>query len=186
MYIALFSYVHNPTNFNYFILAFIGLIFSFFGDTFLVLKSKSTKGLDNMFFLGLICFLVTHVFYSLSFITLGSLNIFTFIVTILIFFSFIIFFKSIKNFNFKNMTIPCYIYIFAICFMFCNSISLTNCNLNNTGLILIISGAFLFMISDFILSFILFFDNYPKFMIPINLLTYYFGQVLIALSILYI
>lgn len=186
IYTALLSYINNSTNINYFILIFIALIFSFLGDIFLVLKAKPLKKLDNMFFLGLTCFLITHILYSSAFISLGSLDIFVFILSILVALTLITFFKSIKNFDFKNGTIPSYIYIFAISFMFCNALGLIRCNLNKPALILLITGTLLFFISDFIISFIFFFKNSSKFLIPMNLLTYYLGQILIALSLLYI
>ena len=186
VYMAIWAFFKNPTNPNYFILVFIGLIFSFLGDVFLVLKSKTDNGFDKIFFLGLASFIITHIFYSLAFISLGSLNIYTLICTILTFFIFMKFFKSLKNFSFKSMAIPCYIYILAISFMLCNALSLISCNLNKTALLFLTIGALLFFISDFIISFILFFDNCPKFLGIINLITYYLGQILIALSIYYI
>lgn len=186
IYVALLSYINNPTNINYFILIFIALIFSFLGDVFLVLKSKPLKKLDTMFFLGLASFVMTHIFYSSAFITLGSFNIFISILTVLVSLTLITFFKSLKNFDFKNGTIPSYIYIFAISFMFCNALGLIKCNLDKALLLLLIIGPLLVFISDFIISFIFFFEKSPKFLIPMNLVTYYLGQYLIALSILYI
>ncbi len=186
IYTAIFSYINNSTNFNYFILIFIALIFSFLGDVFLALKSKPLEKLDTMFFLGLTSFVITHIFYSSAFITLGSLNIFILILAVLVSLTLIIFFKSLKNFSFKNWIIPSYIYIFAISFMFCNALGLIKCNLNKTSLLLLIVGPLLLFISDFIISFILFFKNSHKLLRPINLITYYLGQILIALSIFYI
>ena len=186
IYTALFSYINNPTNFNYFILVLIALIFAFLGDIFLALKAKPFEKLDNMFFLGLTSFVITHIFYSLAFISLGSLNIFIFILAILVALTLITFFKSIKNFSFKNWTTPSYIYIFAISFMLSNALGLIKCSLDKTPLLLLIIGPLLLFISDFIISFIFFFEKPSKILGPINLITYYLGQILIALSILYI
>lgn len=186
IYTAILSYINNPTNFNYFILIFIALIFAFLGDVFLSLKGKPLEKLDTMFFLGLASFVMTHIFYSSAFITLGSFNIFISILTVLVSLTLITFFKSLKNFDFKNGTIPSYIYIFAISFMFCNALGLIKCNLDKALLLLLIIGPLLVFISDFIISFIFFFKNCPKFLRPVNLITYYLGQILIALSILYI
>lgn len=186
IYTALLSYINNSTNFNYFILIFIALIFSFLGDVFLALKEKPLEKLDTMFFLGLTSFVITHIFYSSAFISLGSLNIFIFILTVLVALTLITFFKSIKNFNFKNATIPSYIYILAISFMFCNALGLIKCDLDKIPLLLLIIGPLLLFISDFIISFIFFFEKSPKILGPLNLMTYYLGQILIALSILYI
>lgn len=187
IYTAILSYINNPTNLNYFILIFIALIFSFLGDVFLALKSKPLEKLDTMFLLGLTSFVITHILYSSAFITLGSLNIFIFILAVLVSLTLITFFKSLKNFSFKNGTIPSYIYIFAISFMFCNALGLIKCNLNKTSLLLLIIGPLLLFISDFIIAFIFFLKNSPKLLLgSINLITYYLGQILIALSILYI
>lgn len=186
VYTAIFSYLKNPINSAYPILLFIGLIFALFGDIFLVLKSRTKEGLDNVFLMGLISFSITHIFYSSAFMTLGSFGFVTLISTILFSIFYSVFFDSLKCINFKNMFYPSHIYIIAVSFMFSNTLGLIGSNINHSALLLMLIGALLFMISDFILTFVLFFDNCPKFMELINLLTYYLGQILLALSILYL
>ncbi len=73
-----------------------------------------------------------------------------------------------------------------ISFMVSKSISLlTLFNLNSKGISLIFIGAMLFFISDIILSFIYFYKKPAKPLVALNLITYYIGQGLIALSVLY-
>lgn len=71
--------------------------------------------------------------------------------------------------------------------MLCKAISLITVNsLNLIAKSLVIIGATLFLISDYLLSLFLLNKNCPKFISRLNLITYYLGQILIALSILYI
>lgn len=188
LFIAIFSYMKNKTNPIYFYLIFTALIFSFIADILLALthSSKPKTQLNKLLLAGIICFCMTHIIYSASFIYLGSFNILVVMSTILISLAFIIFFKSFKSLNFNTMSTPAFIYIIAICFMVCNAVSLSNCNINDIATKLIITGALLFMISDFIIYFILFTDNPPKFLGVFNLIFYYASQILIALSILHV
>ena len=93
--------------------------------------------------------------------------------------------KYNKKIDFRNLIIPCTVYGFLISFMVCKSISLISLTSTNTlALSLIIVGAFI--ASDYLLSFVMFYKNCPKSISRLNLLCYYVGQFLIALSILYI
>ena len=106
-----------------------------------------------------------------------------------IFISFILLSTLICN---KKLTInkyhlPGIIYCLIISFMLCKAISLITVNsLNLIAKSLVIIGATLFVISDYLLSLFLLNKNCPKFISRLNLITYYLGQILIALSILYI
>lgn len=185
--ISLSAYFNNPNNFNYFLFIFIGLLFSFLGDIFLGIKSSNLTTANILFLCGLISFSITHIFYSLSFINLSKLFFRDFLFAIMLAFILISILKCIKKINFKNMFIPVCFYGLIISFMVCTALSLvTTTYLNSLFLSLIISGSILFLISDYILSFVLFYKNYPKIISILNLITYYIAQILIALSILYI
>ena len=187
LFIAISSYLINNNNFNYFILIFFGLAFSFLGDIFLGIKHISKKMSTLLFLLGILCFSLTHIFFSIEFISLSALYLKDFIISSflsLVLMSIII---SNKKIYLNNMFIPLLIYDFLISFMFCKSLSLiSNPLISTISLILIISGTTLFIVSDFILAFIYFYKDCPKILKPLNSFSYYSGQLLLALSILYI
>ena len=159
--VSLFSYLSNPINPKYFFLIFIGLIFSFIGDVLLGINTKNHNIKTNLFLSGGFAFSITHIFYSICFITLVGIHIRDFIYAIFI--SFILLSTLICN---KKLTINKY---------------------HLPGIIYcLIIGATLFVISDYLLSLFLLNKNCPKFISRLNLITYYLGQILIALSILYI
>lgn len=185
--VSLFSYLSNPINPKYFFLIFIGLIFSFIGDVLLGINTKNHNIKTNLFLSGGFAFSITHIFYSICFITLVGIHIRDFIYAIFI--SFILLSTLICN---KKLTInkyhlPGIIYCLIISFMLCKAISLITVNsLNLIAKSLVIIGATLFIIYDYLLSLFLLNKNCPKFISRLNLITYYLGQILIALSILYI
>lgn len=185
--ISLSAYFNNANNFNYFLLIFIGLIFSFLGDLFLGINNSNSISNNTLFLCALISFSITHIFYSLSFINLSKLFFRNFLFAIMLAFILISILKCTKKINFKNMFIPVCFYALIISFMVCTSLSLVNITyLNNIYLSLIISGTVIFLISDFILAFVLFYKDCSKVVSRLNLITYYVGQILISLSILYI
>ena len=185
--ISITAYLNNPVNLTYFYLIFIGLLFSFLGDIFLGIKKSEPKFNYILFMLGIISFSVTHIFYSICFINLSTFHIRDIIFAIFLTFIIIASLKYNKKIDFRNLIIPCTVYGFLISFMVCKSISLISLTSTNTlALSLIIVGAILFIIPDYLLSFVMFYKNCPKSISRLNLLCYYVGQFLIALSILYI
>lgn len=185
LYIAVLAYLNKQSNLIYFHLLFIGLIFSFIGDILLALYRNLLE--NKLLLSGIISFGMTHIFYSLSFIYLGSFNILVFVCTILISFIFMAILKLFKNSNLKNMSTLVFIYIILICFMVCNAISFFYYNLNNVGAKLITTGALLFMLSDFIIYFVLFKNQKDnKLLCSLVLIFYYTSQFIIASSIFHI
>ena len=130
--ISLSAYFNNANNFNYFLLIFIGLIFSFLGDLFLGINNSNSISNNTLFLCALISFSITHIFYSLSFINLSKLFFRNFLFAIMLAFILISILKCIKKINFKNMFIPVCFYALIISFMVCTSLSLVNITyLNN-------------------------------------------------------
>lgn len=183
---GLISYIKSPGDYYYFALLIIGLFFSLFGDMFLALKVNHDDGSLNKYFLyGLVSFSLTHVLYVLAFSHLGSFNILDLIVALILAFIAISILKSNKNIDFKDMFLPASMYAFIICLMTFESIKLLLLFNLNMATCLLLIGALLFILSDIVLSFILFNSNPKKFLSAINLITYYIGQVLIASTLLF-
>lgn len=183
---GLISYIKSTGDYYYFALLIIGLFFSLFGDMFLALKVNHDDGSLNKYFLyGLVSFSLTHVLYVLAFSHLGSFNILDLIVALILAFIAISILKSNKNIDFKDMFLPASMYAFIICLMTFESIKLLLLFNLNMATCLLLIGALLFILSDIVLSFILFNSNPKKFLSAINLITYYIGQVLIASTLLF-
>ncbi|RDY28312.1 hypothetical protein CHL78_005275 [Romboutsia weinsteinii] len=180
--IAYSAYQESVYNF-YCLFIFLGLSFALIGDIFLGIKYLNIK---IMFILGIACFMLTHIFYSLAFIYLVPISINDIVCTIALSFIIIFTYISIDGFNFRNSFFIVCIYIVIICFMLFKAISLIRIEISATATFFTILGAFLFTLSDIVLSFVYFYNNSPKFLSNLNLVLYYLGQGFIALSILYI
>ena len=141
-----------------------GLVFSFFGDLFLLFKWG--------FLLGLGSFLLAHVFYVICFIKLKIKNAWGFL-------SFIIaYLLGLLCYLFPHldeMKIPVILYGIVISAMLFTSL--------RTGKSLLIFGALLFVISDSILSISLFVNS--NVVLPLLvMLTYVAAQFLLVLGML--
>lgn len=114
-----------------------GLIFSFLGDTFLLFKWGFLPGLGS--------FLLAHVLYILSFVKLRVAKIYASIPFILLYLVFLVYFLHPYL---KEMEIPVVIYGMTLSTMAYFSLRTKNKWL--------VTGAFLFVISDSLLSFNMF------------------------------
>ncbi|CEN25092.1 lysoplasmalogenase [Paraclostridium sordellii] len=185
--IALVGYILNNSNFTYFLLMLLGLIFSLFGDAFLIFEKGESSSMSKAFIYGVLSFSLAHIFFSAGFIYLSSFKLYTIGIAFLLSFITLLILKSIKNVNFKGSFSYIVFYAFVISFMFSQSINLYfTGHFNNFYTIWITIGALLFVLSDLILSFNYFYKNCPKFMGVLNLLVYYIAQLLLALSVAYI
>lgn len=134
-----------------------GLIFSFLGDTFLLFKWGFLPGLGS--------FLLAHVFYILSFVKLRKTKMLASIPFILLYLFFLIY--SLHPYL-KEMEIPVIVYGITISIMAYFSLRSKNKWL--------IAGAFLFVISDSLLSFNMF-VNYKGMIEQCVMATYVFAQL---------
>lgn len=114
-----------------------GLIFSFLGDTFLLFKWGFLPGLGS--------FLLAHVLYILSFVKLRVAKMYASIPFILLYLFFLVYFLHPYL---KEMEIPVVIYGITLSTMAYFSLRTKNKWL--------VAGAFLFVISDSLLSFNMF------------------------------
>lgn len=180
--LALQSYKlsRNHHNKHFFYNIMTGLVFSFFGDTLLIFNDNQL-----LFILGIISFAITHIFYIIAFCKLSKLSlrdILTFFIIAVPSVSFII---LKKNLSFGIMLPFVTAYAIIISFMLAKSFSLKtkhNTEITSVSRTLIPIGAVMFYISDFILLFVVFHSSPHYLLSPLNLLAYYVGQALIAIS----
>lgn len=148
-----------------------GLIFSAAGDIFLMLPKER-------FLAGLVAFLIAHLFYIAGFlIDQGSLIWWPALPVLVV--------TGIVGWNLKDgfgkLKVPVMIYMGVISAMVWLAWSRW-CGIRGTGNLLALCGAALFMISDLILA-VNRFKIEIKSARALDLLTYYTGQWLIALSV---
>lgn len=145
-----------------------GLIFSTFGDVFLIKD-------DRFFIHGLISFLIGHICYIVAFWTNPNLP------SGLIYLVYILFFLSILWKSLGSLKIPVIVYATAIALMSWMALS-RYLQLNDNKTLLALFGSIFFVASDSLLA-------YNKFKSPIPLSaiwvlgTYFLAQWLIALSV---
>ncbi len=137
-----------------------GLIFSFLGDTFLLFKWGFLPGLGS--------FLLAHVLYILSFVKLRKTKMLASIPFILLYLVLLIYFLHPYL---KEMKIPVIVYGITISIMAYFSLRSKNKWL--------ITGAFLFVVSDSLLSFNMF-VNYSAIMEQFVMATYVFAQLFLV------
>lgn len=185
--IGLSSYLIFNTDYIYFILIFLGLCSSFVGDVALAMFNSLKCDNKKPFLLGIASFSITHILYFIAFCSFAPASIRDLIVYIPLVCCAIIFLLRCKSLDFKGCFKFIICYVLLVTAMLIKAISL-NCLIkeNPVAIILITSGALLFFISDFILCFIYFKKDHKSYLSALNLICYYIGQGLIALSIIYI
>lgn len=177
---AVFSYKYSGKNKRTFIIMLIGLIFALGGDVFL---SFGNSGL--FFVLGLGSFSLAHIFYTAAFCSLVKFSPKDLIPALIIAVPTISFLLLKDGFNFAGMFPLIVLYTILISVMVSKAISLLRLeNKNMTSVMFSIIGAVLFFISDFILVFVFFYDKDFTLLPYLNLIIYYSGQALLALSFL--
>jgi len=158
---------------NYKGLIILGLVFSMFGDIFLLFP-------ENKFVHGLVSFLIAHIFYIIA-LSQYIHNLQNILIILLIFslYGFLIF-KYLES-NLGKYKIPVIIYISVIILMGVLSINYYLVD-NSHQSISFLLGSILFLISDTTLSINKFKNKFylAQFII---LSTYYLAQYLIAISL---
>ena len=176
--IAAASYKYCPKNKKYFRFMLTGFIFALIGDIFL---SISHNGL--FFILGLGSFSLAHVMYTIAFCALIKISWKDTILALTIAIPTICFVIFKDGFDFNGMFPLIIFYILLISMMVAKAFSLLKLkNGNILPIALIISGAVLFYISDFILLFVYYYKHKITILPYLNLVVYYFGQGLLALN----
>ena len=177
---AVFSYKYSGKNKKTFIIMLIGFIFALGGDVFL---SFGSSGI--FFVLGLGSFSLAHIFYTAAFCSLVKFSPKDLIPALIIAVPTICFAVFNDSFNFNGMLPLVVLYTILISVMVSKAISLLRLeNKNMPSVLFSIIGAVLFFISDFILVFVFFYDKDFTLLPYLNLIIYYSGQALLALSFL--
>jgi|GWRWMinimDraft_6_1066014.scaffolds.fasta_scaffold12936_2 uncharacterized membrane protein YhhN len=149
----------------------IALIFSLFGDVFLMFKSK------DLFIPGLASFLIAHIFYIVLFIKESKILRWPTLIILIITISYLFFLKpNIEN----ELILPVSIYCIVISFM---GIVAINRKKSSFGYSLISFGALLFIISDSLIAFNKFVENLPQSSFLI-MITYGLAQLFILFGFL--
>ena len=161
---------------GYYGLILIGLVFCLGGDVFLALPRK------KMFLLGLISFLVGHVFYVLAFLTVAGMNGVAIIGTFLTIGVSAGVYKWLKP-HLGSMKIPVIFYILVISAMLCGAWAiLGEPALARPGRLLVFIGALSFYISDLFVARNRFLkDAFLNRLLGLPL--YYAGQFMLAFSV---
>lgn len=168
-------------------LILIALVFGFLGDIILGLRNLSVKRKKEYFIFGLLMFFCGHILYLIAIYALITLPIYYYLIVSLFIALITILFTRIGKLNFQNTKIINYIYLYLSSLLV--SIAIINVITNYTSLTLILFGAVsLFVMSDFLLSFLYFkkmSQQTTKILKIFNIIFYYFGQTLFALSLIY-
>ncbi len=178
---------------NYAIFIVIGLCFSWIGD-YLLHHMKQT---ENLYIAGMLCFLVGHIFYITAYIRVQNeyfpeapfLNVFEVIIMIMG----ICLSQNVLNRHkaeYGKVFLPTTIYTNVIMVMLIKAISLSFRIILSGGAhavgIALLLGAGLFTLSDFTLALLRYTKKYSQSYLArkINILTYFFAQMLLGLTIL--
>lgn len=172
-------FLNKDANNTYIILITVGLVFSLFGDIFLISKDN-----EKLFLYGLISFLLAHIIYSLTFTYFSAIKQADIAPAIIILAltagTYIFLYKGLGK-----MKIAVLVYCLVIAFMLWRATStLFDKGFSQTKALLLFTGAISFFISDLILATNKFKMKIPYFSV-FNLITYWGAQTLIALSIYY-
>ncbi len=175
---ALVSFQEPTWTMTYSIGILAGLVFSLGGDIALMFQEH-----QKAFLIGLTLFLVGHLFYTATFFILGRFTIWDILSTTLLLSAALWFYKMIEP-NLGSMRIPVIVYILIICLMVSRAVStLASPAFTSQQGLMIVSGAFLFLISDLILAANRFWRPWKYH--RINLVFYFGGQFLLALAASY-
>lgn len=171
--IILIAIILPAIDIRYKIFIVMGLLFSLFGDSFLIFP-------EQHFTKGLIVFLIGHIFYIIAFIVSAGFHFTSWIFLPIIIVGMLYLQIILKHTG--KMTVPVIIYIIIILVMGWMSLERFYC-LSTLGASLAAFGAILFMISDATLALNKF--RKPFFSAEMIILsTYFTAQWLLALSVI--
>ena len=162
-----------------------GLIFGMFGDILLNLRYLVPKQkAASVFGLGVLSFIVGHVFYVFALIDLGGNNILLWALLITRIIPILVILLMKKHFPFekKYIRVFSYIYIIVVVAMFSSAIALMIVKGYSIKYTSFLVGAFLFLVSDIFTVYYSFIEE-TRLQKALNLYTYYLAQILIALTL---
>lgn len=166
----------NKENRRFTRLVFIALIFAMAGDVCLAIE----KNQGMIFVLGVACFAVAHVFYSVAFCSVSRVTKKD-LIAVAVLFAGSVALLCVGNFDFQGLLPVLVGYAAVVSFMAVKAVSLYRCReKNKRAAWLIMIGGVLFMASDMVLLFWLFGIGVPKEVQSFNWVLYYLAQGCIA------
>jgi len=185
VFVLMGAYCYSKLQTHFGKLILIGLALGMVGDVFLNLRNLFTGGKSaKVFAVGILAFLSGHFLYIAALIGRSSdIVLIALIMTVVITFGAIPPLMKRINAPSKGLKIFGYVYLVIVIAMFSCSAALW-IKTGTTALnVIFAAGGLLFMVSDFIMIYYSF-GKKIKPLRAINLLSYYVGQLLIALTIL--
>ncbi|MGD9886729.1 MAG: lysoplasmalogenase family protein [Bacilli bacterium] len=164
----------------------LGLVLGFLGDFVLGLRRVYRNRKKEFFYGGLLLFFLGHVIYMIAFFQLKSGSLLMSILLALVLLL-LVYTVSVKNnIDYQQAKIPVIVYMAASTFLLALVFTSLISQYSLLKLVIFV-GAFSFVFSDFFLSFLYFKKmerSNIRFLKALNIITYYLGQTLFALSIL--
>lgn len=160
-----------------------GLILCLVGDVMLALDNS--RALSKYFLPGLTSFLIGHILFVWAFSMRVPFSLYDLILPVIaVILTFFI--VRMKGIDVGKLRVAVIIYSFFVALLFSKGISLVLVNGMTPVNSLLCRGAFLFLLSDAIVLFLLFYEKKHFIVRFCNLATYYGGMFLIALSLAFI
>lgn len=181
-------YMKEEKNINLSIMMLIGLLCGFLGDAILGLRRTSSGNNKVFFCLGLLVFLIGNIFYSRVYLHYSAYPKYIYFFIAMVITMILIVILELTKVKLGKLRAPNYIYIFVSSFLLVTVIMGMLSHVT-TGMILALFGVVSFITSDIILSYLYFKKVNPSKLHVykyINIITYCYGQALIALSIYFL
>ncbi len=181
--VAVVGYSLNPVDTYYFCLFCFALLFGFCGDILLGIKEVAPTFRGKLVPLGLLYFLVGHVFYLCAFISRSGFNLPALIVGIVFGICGFILIKVLKMKADSKMSIIMAVYYATLAYKAASAFVLA-LHGGQSAYWVAFAGAVLFIISDTCLAFLYFTPVKRKnVFVTVELSTYYTAQILLAMSV---
>ena len=162
----------------------LGLVLGLIGDLILEVQYFHDNHKNEQITMGMIAFGLGHIFYILALSSYYAFSYWSLLIGILMV-GIVYIGSKLMKMDFKSLAMMSYLYTFIIFMMVGLSVIVYINDMGQASLIFMI-GALLFGISDLLLAPIYFKAEKSKLFVVGNLATYYLGQLLIAVSIVFI
>ncbi|MCR5150640.1 MAG: lysoplasmalogenase [Clostridiales bacterium] len=181
--VAFSGYYFNPVNPAYFVLVSFGLIFGLMGDVLLGIKEIAPTFRSKLIIFGTSSFLVGHIFYLVSFVSIGGFGLIPVVVGVLGSVLGIAIIKTTHARVDKKMAAVLAFY-YGILFIKLAVTVMNYIKMRDFSSVFTVAGCLLFIISDTCLSFVYFTPVKKKnTFVTAELATYYVAQIAISLSV---
>ena len=152
------------------------------GDWLLGLAHSNNDSNSKEFLIGTCSFLAAHIVFYVALVSIDAVRVIDFILPFCVM-GLVFFISRSKNVNLGTMKIPGIIYSFFVGLLFSKGLMIILFSGVTVPHLLILTGSFLFLISDMILLFLNFHIAPPKWLAFANLSTYYTALALLGLSL---